>query len=99
MWIQSSKYNSLCSLSWHLCKYSVFVTSNLINKLFIVHSFIGISQTLLTTSYVKMIDIWMIYTMMVPFLEVVFISYKQISKTDQVTNEIRGKYMKIAILL
>ena len=33
-------------------------------------SFIGISQSILATSYVKWIDVWMIFTMIVPFLEV-----------------------------
>ena len=33
-------------------------------------SFIGKSQALPTTSYPKMIDIWLIATMMVPFLEI-----------------------------
>lgn len=33
-------------------------------------SFIGISQTLPTTSYIKMIDIWMIVSMMFLFFEV-----------------------------
>ena len=32
--------------------------------------FLGISQSLPVTSYVKMIDIWMIFTMSVPFIEV-----------------------------
>ena len=37
---------------------------------FIHHfSFIGISQSILATSYVKWIDVWMIFTMVVPFLE------------------------------
>ena len=34
-------------------------------------SFLGLSQSLPVTSYVKMIDIWMLFTMTVPFLEVV----------------------------
>ena len=32
----------------------------------------GLSQTLPVTSYFKMIDIWMLFTMTVPFLEVVY---------------------------
>ena len=35
-----------------------------------MHSFIGFSQSILETSYVKWIDVWMIFTMIVPFLEV-----------------------------
>ena len=34
-------------------------------------SFLGLSQSLPVTSYIKMIDIWMLFTMTVPFLEVV----------------------------
>ena len=33
-------------------------------------SFLGLSQTLPVTSYVKMLDIWLIFTMIVPFIEV-----------------------------
>ena len=32
-------------------------------------SFIGISQSILATSYVKWIDVWMIFMMIIPFLE------------------------------
>ena len=56
-------------------------------------SFIGKSQALPTTSYPKMIDIWLIATMMVPFLEIAMhryilqicqgiIMYDQISAID-----------------
>ena len=34
-----------------------------------IFSFIGISNSILATSYVKWIDVWMIFTMVVPFLE------------------------------
>ena len=37
----------------------------------IFFSFLGLSQSLPVTSYVKMIDIWMLFTMTIPFLEVV----------------------------
>ena len=40
------------------------------SKDFQLCSFIGISQSVLATSYVKWIDVWMIFTMIVPFLEV-----------------------------
>ena len=32
----------------------------------------GLSQTLPATSYFKMIDIWMLFTMIVPFFEVIY---------------------------
>ena len=40
-------------------------------------SFIGISQLLPVTAYVKMIDIWMIFTMLWVFLAVVNLTYKE----------------------
>ena len=36
-----------------------------------IFSFLGLTQSLPVTSYIKMIDIWMLFTMTVPFLEVV----------------------------
>ena len=36
-----------------------------------IFSFLGLTQRLPVTSYIKMIDIWMLFTMTVPFLEVV----------------------------
>ena len=36
-----------------------------------ISSFLGLTQSLPVTSYIKMIDIWMLFTMTVPFLEVV----------------------------
>ena len=38
----------------------------------------GLSQTLPVTSYFKMIDIWMLFTMTVPFLEVVVHTSKEV---------------------
>ena len=56
-------------------------------------SFIGISQTLPTTAYIKMIDVWMIFTMILPFLEVSFHACKQIMKQSG-TRKTTGKPKK-----
>ena len=40
----------------------------------------GLSHTLPVTSYFKMIDIWMLFTMTVPFLEVVLHTTKEVFK-------------------
>ena len=45
-----------------------------------IHSFIGLSSSLPTTSYVKMIDVWMIFTMTFPLFEVSLHTYKEILK-------------------
>ena len=40
----------------------------------------GLCQTLPVTSYFKMIDIWMLFTMTVPFLEVVLHTTREVFK-------------------
>ena len=41
----------------------------------------GLSQTLPVTSYFKMIDIWMLFTMTVPFLEVMLHTANEVFKS------------------
>ena len=48
-----------------------------------VCSFMGLSETLPVTSYFKMIDIWMLFTMTVPFLEVVLHTAKEVFKKSK----------------
>ena len=43
----------------------------------------GLSETLPVTSYFKMIDIWMLFTMTVPFLEVVLHTVKEVFKKSK----------------
>ena len=38
--------------------------------LFIVTRFINVSMSLPKTSYVKMVDVWLLFTLLIPFLEV-----------------------------
>ena len=49
-------------------------------------SFLGLSQSLPVTSYIKMIDIWMLFTMTVPFLEVVLHTTNEMFKQPRATN-------------
>ena len=55
----------------------------------------GLSQSLPVTSYIKMIDIWMLFTMTVPFLEVVLHTtnevFKQPPGSDQQVDVVRVK--------
>ena len=46
------------------------VTVNLTALLVLTTLFISVSQSLPPTSYVKMIDVWLIFTQMIPFMEV-----------------------------
>ena len=43
----------------------------------------GLSQTLPVTSYFKMINIWMLFTMTVPFLELVFHTSNEVFKKSR----------------
>ena len=45
--------------------------------LLVTRSFIGLSSSLPTTFYVKMIDVWMIFTMTFPLFEVALHTYKE----------------------
>ena len=45
-------------------------------------SFIGVSKSLPTTAYIKMIDIWMIFTMFYPFCMVTLYSVVELKRND-----------------
>ena len=62
-----------------------YIVSSNCPQLFDKHclfSFIGISQELPQTAYIKMIDIWMIFTMMCPFSEILLLWLKDLSKIN-----------------
>ena len=42
--------------------------------------FLVLSQSVPVTSYIKMVDVWMLFTMTIPFLEVVYHTSNKISK-------------------
>ena len=50
--------------------FEAVVTVNLTALLVLTTLFISVSQSLPPTAYVKMIDIWLIFTQMIPFMEV-----------------------------
>ena len=50
--------------------FEAVVTVNLTALLVLTTLFISVSQSLPPTSYVKMIDVWLIFTQMIPFMEV-----------------------------
>ena len=50
------------------------------NDILFICSFLGLSQSLQVTSYIKMIDIWMLFTMTVPFTEVVMHTINEVSR-------------------
>ena len=52
------------------------MTVNLTVMLVLTTMFINISSSLPVTSYVKMIDLWLIFNLIVPFVEVLVHTYK-----------------------
>ena len=51
------------------------VTSNLTCMLVLVTLFISVSDSLPKTSYIKMMDYWLIFTLILPFVEVLLHTY------------------------
>ena len=46
--------------------------------------FLGLSQSVPITSYIKMVDVWMLFTMTIPFLEVVYHTSNEMFKQSDV---------------
>ena len=61
----------------------------------------GLSESLPVTSYIKMIDIWMLFTMTIPFLEVVLYTthemYKN-KKASQIVPATRVDVLKVNVV-
>ena len=60
----------------------------------VFNSFVSISQSLPTTAYVKMIDIWMIFTMVFPFMEVTLHTIKHVLTTKALKVKKTGEGVK-----
>ena len=70
--------------------------------------FLGLSQSVPVTSYIKMVDIWMLFTMTIHFLEVVYHTFNEMSKQSEADvvrvipqseeDEMTNNNMKVAVL-
>ena len=67
---------------WPHCKYIISLNANGQDLTIFNFSFIGINQTLPSTSYIKMIDIWMVFTMICPFSEIVLAWLNDIAQNN-----------------
>ena len=66
------------------------MTVNVTTLLVLTTLFISISDALPRTAYVKMIDLWLIFNLLVPFIEIILFSfanmlYKESMDMDYVT--------------
>ena len=80
---------SLLVLIGHLTNYfkefffEAIVTVNLTCMLVLVTMFISVSSSLPKTSYIKMVDYWLLFTLMLPFVEVLLHTYIESLNDDE----------------
>jgi hypothetical protein len=63
--------------------FEAVVTVNLTSLLVLTTLFISVSQSLPPTAYVKMIDVWLIFAQMVPFVEVLLHSWMDMHRVNE----------------
>ena len=56
--------------------FEAVVSVNLTAMLVLVTMFISVSNQLPNTSYIKMVDIWLLFSLILPFIEVLIHTYK-----------------------
>ena len=62
--------------------FEAVITVNLTVMLVLVTMFISVASSLPTTAYVKMIDIWLIFNLTIPFVEVLLHTYMDYHRGD-----------------
>ena len=62
--------------------FEAVVTVNLTALLVLVTLFISVSQSLPQTAYVKMVDVWLIFAQVVPFIEVLVHTWIDMMRTE-----------------
>ena len=75
--------------------FEAIVTVNLTSLLVLTTLFISVSQSLPTTHYVKMIELWLLFCLMIPFAEVVIHTYID-SLREEVKQDIKKVIKKVA---
>ena len=62
--------------------FEAIVATNLTSQLVLTTLFISVSKSLPPTSYVKMIDVWLIFSQLIPFVEVLLHTYLDSLRSD-----------------
>ena len=63
--------------------FEAIVTVNLTCMLVLVTMFISVSNGLQKTSYLKMMDYWLVFNLLLPFLEVIFQTYIEMINDEE----------------
>ena len=66
------------------------ISVNLTVLLVLTTMFINVSNQLPKTSYIKMMDVWLIFNLVVPFVEVMLHTYKENQRKDEEKNKGRN---------
>ena len=78
----------LCTLNSHVTNcfkpffFEAVVTVNLTAMLVLTTMFINVSNNLPKTSYIKMMDVWLIFNLLLPFIEVLVHTYMDTLRSD-----------------
>ena len=72
------------------------ISTNLTSQLVLTTLFISVSQSLPPTAYVKMIDVWLIFSQLIPFAEVILHTYMDCLRENE-NREINHHGQTIAV--
>ena len=103
---------SYCTTFFKQFFFEAALTVNLTTMLVVTTLFISVMEKLPPTSYVRMVDIWLIFGILIPFLEVTILTFKEFNnmeleqeinhhgQTLKVTNEtVKDEQVRIAKFL
>ncbi len=76
--------------------FTPIITVNLTSLLVLTTLFIGISKSLPNTSYVKFIDIWLIFSLLMPFAEVLLHTAADILRNSKKRSALKGERISSA---
>ena len=85
-----------CTTFFKPCFFEAALTVNLTTMLVLTTIFISVMEKLPPTSYIRMVDIWLIFSILIPFLEVSIITFKEyINEEDLIAINHHGRMIDI----
>ena len=87
---------SYCTTFFKQFFFEAALTVNVTVMLVLTTLFISVMEKLPPTSYVRMVDIWLIFGIVIPFLEVAILTFKEYNNTEE-EQEINHHGRKITV--
>ena len=75
--------------------FEAVVTVNLTVMLVLTTMFVGVSQGLPKTSSIKMVDYWLVFNLLIPFVEVLIHTYEDTLRTDDTEVNHHGRSVTV----